>query len=139
MQHIVVIFGDVRDGCDVPCRIHREQPVLDIVARMGKGPTWLDAALKKFAELGRGILVLVRNPAADELRAEADAGEAEAAGEGHGSARRRVERWREIGVGAQILRHLGVRSIALLATREQHYVGLGGYGIEIHRTIRVDG
>ena len=59
-------------------------------------------------------------------------------GERHGSARRRVERWREIGVGAQILRDLGIGSIALLATREQHYVGLSGFGIEITRMLRID-
>ena len=52
--------------------------------------------------------------------------------------KRRTQRWREVGVGAQILRHLGVRSIALLAAREQHYVGLAGFGIEIAQTIRIE-
>jgi 3,4-dihydroxy 2-butanone 4-phosphate synthase/GTP cyclohydrolase II len=138
MQHIVVIVGDVYDGKDVPCRIHREHPVSDIIAHMGKATTWLEVAMDRFRELGRGVLVVVRNPAAEELAPDAVEGAELRDGETHGSAQRRIERWREIGVGAQILRQIGVRSIALLATREQHYVGLGGFGIEITRTIRVD-
>jgi 3,4-dihydroxy 2-butanone 4-phosphate synthase/GTP cyclohydrolase II len=43
-------------------------------------------------------------------------------------------RWREIGLGAQILRNLGVSSITLLATQHREYVGLAGFGIEIADT-----
>jgi 3,4-dihydroxy 2-butanone 4-phosphate synthase/GTP cyclohydrolase II len=45
-----------------------------------------------------------------------------------------MERWREIGLGAQILRDLKVSSIALLATQHRQYVGLAGFGIEIAET-----
>lgn len=137
MQHLVFIFGDIGDGEDVPCRIHREQPAADILARMSRANTWLENAMQSFAELGRGVLVLVRNPVAEEGTGAAEDMGADG-GEGHGSARRRAKHWREIGVGAQILRRIGVRSIALLTTREQHYVGLGGFGIEITRKIRVE-
>jgi 3,4-dihydroxy 2-butanone 4-phosphate synthase/GTP cyclohydrolase II len=43
----------------------------------------------------------------------------------------RAQIWREIGVGAQILRDLGVRSIRLLTRSSHRYVALGGFGIEI--------
>ena len=145
MQHLVAVVGDVGDGEAVPCRIHREQPILDLVARAGQARSWLEVALDRFRELGRGVLILLRNPLAEDPAWE-EGGTAEAApppapgdGERHGSAKRRTQRWREVGVGAQILRHMGVRSITLLATREQHYVGLAGFGIEIARTIRIDG
>ena len=39
--------------------------------------------------------------------------------------------WREIGLGAQILKDLGISSIRLLASSKRTYVGLGGFGIEI--------
>ncbi len=55
-------------------------------------------------------------------------------GEGHEEARRRESEWREIGLGAQILKDLGISSIKLLASRERHYVGLQGFGIEIVST-----
>ena len=46
-----------------------------------------------------------------------------------------MQRWRKVGLGAQILRDLGIRSIAVMTTSERQYVGLGGFGIEITETI----
>ena len=43
----------------------------------------------------------------------------------------RTRQWREVGLGAQILRDLGVSSIRLLSTARHRYVGLAGFGIEI--------
>jgi 3,4-dihydroxy 2-butanone 4-phosphate synthase/GTP cyclohydrolase II len=49
-------------------------------------------------------------------------------------ARARESEWLEIGLGAQILKDLGISSIRLLASRERHYVGLEGFGIAITQT-----
>lgn len=141
MQHVVAVFGEIGDGVGIPCRIHREQPILDLLTRASHTRSWLDVALDQFRVGGRGVLIMLRNPLAEDPAREEEAGsEGEEPGDGerHGSAKRRTQRWREVGLGAQILRHLGVRSIELLATREQHYVGLGGFGIEIARTVRID-
>ncbi len=44
----------------------------------------------------------------------------------------RSRQWREVGLGAQILKDLGVNSIRLLSSsRRMTYVGLSGFGIEI--------
>ena len=137
MQHLVAVVGDVADGEAVPCRIHREQPIVDLLARTSRTRSWLEVALEQFRGLGRGVLILLRNPLAEDSGWSEEAEGADE-GESHGSARRRTQRWREVGLGAQILRHMGVRSIALLTAREQHYVGLGGFGIEIAKTVRVD-
>ena len=137
MEHIVAVFGDVGDGERVPCRIHREQPVIDLFTRSQASRAWLDIAVDEFNRRGRGILIFLRNPVADDLLA-AEQATGPQDGETHGSAKVRAQRWREIGVGAQILRHLGAKSIVLLATREQRYIGLGGFGIEIAETVRVE-
>ncbi|NWM05838.1 3,4-dihydroxy-2-butanone-4-phosphate synthase, partial [Klebsiella quasipneumoniae] len=54
--------------------------------------------------------------------------------EAHAEAKVREEEWRQIGLGAQILKDLGITSIRLLSSRERHYVGLEGFGIQITRT-----
>ena len=59
--------------------------------------------------------------------------------EGHESAQRRMRQWREVGIGAQILRDLGIVSIRLLAAHRRHYIGLSGFGIEIAETELLDG
>jgi len=141
LQHVVAVFGDLGDGEDVPCRIHREQPAIDLLSRATRKATWFDNAIDHFRKEGRGILIVIRNPAADELLHLADEGPAPGRptdGEKHGSARSRMQRWRDIGVGAQILKSFGVKSIALLAPQEQRYIGLAGFGIEISRTILVE-
>ena len=51
----------------------------------------------------------------------------------------REEAWRDVGLGAQILRDLGVTSIKLLAARNRHYVGLSGFGIDITSTDILEG
>jgi 3,4-dihydroxy 2-butanone 4-phosphate synthase / GTP cyclohydrolase II len=48
-----------------------------------------------------------------------------------GSEAARQRQWREIGLGAQILKDLGITSIRLLTSSEHRYVGLAGFGIEI--------
>jgi 3,4-dihydroxy 2-butanone 4-phosphate synthase / GTP cyclohydrolase II len=51
--------------------------------------------------------------------------------DGAGSEAAWQREWREIGLGAQILRDLGISSIRLLTSAEHRYVGLAGFGIEI--------
>jgi 3,4-dihydroxy 2-butanone 4-phosphate synthase / GTP cyclohydrolase II len=140
LQHVAAVFGDLKDGLDVPCRIHREQPVIDMLRRAGNQGAWFENATSHFKREGRGILIVIRNPVADELlRPEGEPISADApAREKHSSARTRMQRWRDIGIGAQILKSLGVKSIALLAPQEQRYIGLAGFGIEISRTILVE-
>jgi 3,4-dihydroxy 2-butanone 4-phosphate synthase / GTP cyclohydrolase II len=55
-----------------------------------------------------------------------------------GSAAQRQQSWRDVGLGAQILRDLNVSSIRLISSSNRHYVGLSGFGIEITETIKLD-
>jgi len=131
-QHLAVAFGKVAGQVRVPCRIHHEQPLRDLFQGQ-RSQRWLDVALKQFAAGGRGVLIYVRDPRITTIES-ADDGATDQAADRHASSRRRRERWREIGLGAQILRDLGVTSIKLIATQHRQYVGLAGFGIEIAET-----
>ena len=139
LHHIVMVFGDVRAGEDIPCRIYREQPMEDMVARFNGERGWMDAAVKAIdADGGRGVIIILPNPMGHDASIDEHGNEGDGKdGEKHGSALKRQMRWREVGVGAQILRDLGISSIALITTSDRQYVGLGGFGIEIKRTIRI--
>lgn len=129
MHHLAVVFGDIRDGEDVPVRLHPEDVVTDV---FGAGQK-LDDIMRAMAERRRGVIVYLREGSvgvAHTVRQRPAHGDAET----HEEARRRESEWREIGLGAQILRHLGISSIELFASRERHYVGLEGFGIRILRT-----
>ncbi|WP_029041973.1 3,4-dihydroxy-2-butanone-4-phosphate synthase [Cucumibacter marinus] len=127
VQHLAVVIGDIGGSDPVPVRLQRENIVEDV---FGKRQS-LDGALKEIAEAGRGVLVYLREGTAG-VSEHGD--NARPAYEGHDSAKAREEEWREIGLGAQILKDVGVRRIHLLASRSRHYVGLSGFGIEIADT-----
>jgi 3,4-dihydroxy 2-butanone 4-phosphate synthase/GTP cyclohydrolase II len=140
MHHLALVWGDIRDGRDVPVRLHPESVVDDVFGRSRP----LDRMMSRMAGLGRGIVVYLREGSVGVARpanrpeptitaVDADS-IAKAEVEHHPSADTRVEDWREIGLGAQILRDLGVTSIRLISSRPRRYVGLEGFGIEIAST-----
>lgn len=132
MHHLALVFGDIRDGHNIPVRLQIES-VLDDVFGAGDG---LQRSLKRLAKGGRGVVVYLREGSVGVgPRPEAPHTLSPAEQESHSSARSRENEWLEIGLGAQILRDLGIESIELLASRERHYIGLDGFGIEIVKTI----
>jgi 3,4-dihydroxy 2-butanone 4-phosphate synthase/GTP cyclohydrolase II len=90
--------------------------------------------MKRIAEEKRGVIVYLREGSVgvgrDDDRNRATLQDREA----HAEAKVREEEWRQIGLGAQILKDLGITSIRLLSSRERHYVGLEGFGIQITKT-----
>lgn len=134
VQHLALIFGDVHDGTAVPVRIHRENIVEDVFThRNAGGSDVIGRALERFRCDGRGILIYLREGSSG-VPAWALNESSTSAGYGTGSEATRARDWREVGVGAQILRELGVTSITLLATVRRTYIGLAGFGIELVRT-----
>ena len=147
MQQLAVVYGDIRDGRDVLVRLHIE----DVLGDAFGGSDALKEHINLIAKEGRGVVVYLREGsvgvADHSIRGDAESGRNEPAfgggadpaygdeREAHGTAKSRKEEWLEIGLGAQILKDLGVTSIRLLASKERHYVGLSGFGIEISETI----
>ncbi len=132
MHHLAIVFGDIRDGEDIPVRFHTEDVVNDV---FGDGDE-LHQVMRSFGAARRGVIVYLREGSvgvAHQIRNRHGN-----ASEAHTEALVREHEWREIGLGAQILRDLGISSIRLIASRERHYVGLDGFGIEIRSTEILD-
>src|SRR5881227_837625 len=124
VHHMAVVHGRIGDGSDVPTRLHRANVIQDMFG----GAKSVNAALARFKQAGRGVMVVLRDGTAG-VPVQALPQEGESAAEAA-----RTRQWREVGLGAQILKDLGVRSIRLLSTSQHTYVGLGGFGIEITET-----
>ncbi|HEY7765696.1 MAG TPA: 3,4-dihydroxy-2-butanone-4-phosphate synthase [Aestuariivirgaceae bacterium] len=129
VQHLAVIYGDI-SGDAVPVRLHRENLVDDVFG----GRATLNAVYGEFKKEGRGVLVYLREGTAGVPAAQLKDGGREALN----SSAARERAWRDVGVGAQILRDLNIHSIRLLASRSRHFVGLSGFGIEIAETVLLD-
>jgi 3,4-dihydroxy 2-butanone 4-phosphate synthase/GTP cyclohydrolase II len=129
VHHMAFVYGDISGGTDIPARLHRA----DVIGDVFGGAKSIHASLARFKKAGRGVIIYLRDgtagvPVAD-IPHEGDTGTDAA----------RSRQWREIGLGAQILKDLGISSIRLLASTKRTYVGLAGFGIEIVATEPIDG
>jgi 3,4-dihydroxy 2-butanone 4-phosphate synthase/GTP cyclohydrolase II len=120
-QHFAFVMGKLGDGTKVPARLHRADVVSDVLG----GAASIQCVLKRFQEEGRGVLVYLRDGSAGVPIKSVDDADSDSM---------RSQQWREVGLGAQILRDLGVGSIVNLASSARAYVGLSGFGIEIAET-----
>ncbi|OYU48574.1 MAG: 3,4-dihydroxy-2-butanone-4-phosphate synthase [Rhizobiales bacterium PAR1] len=123
VQHLALVHGDIGDGRSVLTRLHRANALTDVFA----GGKVIEASLQRFKTEGRGVLVYLRDGTAGVPKAGFDTSTSSEAV--------RQQAWREVGLGAQILRDLGVSSIRNLSTGSTRaFVGLSAFGIEIDGT-----
>jgi 3,4-dihydroxy 2-butanone 4-phosphate synthase/GTP cyclohydrolase II len=122
VNHLALVHGSLGEGRNVLVRLHRADPVADAFT----GGKLLRQVLERIEKEGAGVLVYLRDGTVGVP--------ASPVGKARSASEAREHQWREIGLGAQILKDLGVSSIRLLAASEWHYVGLRGFGIEIEAT-----
>lgn len=137
IEHIAMVKGEIGDGRDILVRVHSECLTGDI---FGSGRcdcgNQLALAMKQIEAAGRGVLVYLRGHEGrgiglgHKLRAynlQDDGRDTVEANEELGLP---VDS-REYGIGAQILRDIGVRTMRLMTNNPAKYVGLKGYGLAI--------
>lgn len=136
-EHVAFVHGSIDDGAEVLVRVHSECLTGDLFGslRCDCGPQF-QQALSEIAAAGRGVLVYLRGHEgrgiglAHKLRAYA------LQDKGFDTVDANLELGlpvdsRDYGVGAEILRDLGVRSMVLLTNNPGKYGGLSGHGLEI--------
>jgi 3,4-dihydroxy 2-butanone 4-phosphate synthase/GTP cyclohydrolase II len=127
ITHAAFVYNGVGDGRNVLTRLHKPNIVKDLLT----GPQRVHDVLQHFKKAGRGVLIYLRDGAAGVP--------VEPVGEAHTAEADRHRQWREVGVGAQILRDLGITSIRNLTSSVHDYKGLSGFGIEIVANERLEG
>ncbi len=126
--HLVLIKGDISAQEDVMVRVHSSSETGDIISHLfGDGGKVVENALSKIEEEGAGVFLYMRH------------GEK---GESIINKLREIDNdpnndplissvQRDFGVGAQILRDLGITKIKLLSNNPKKRIALDGYGLEI--------
>ncbi|MBM3627155.1 MAG: 3,4-dihydroxy-2-butanone-4-phosphate synthase [Alphaproteobacteria bacterium] len=128
-EHVALVKGDVSTDDPVLVRMHALNIIDDVLGdrAAGRGDI-LHAAMEEIGAAGRGVVVVIREPRAtslgDRVRARAEGSAPVAVAQG-------PSELRDYGIGAQILRDLGVRNMVLLSNARRAIIGLEGYGLSV--------
>jgi 3,4-dihydroxy 2-butanone 4-phosphate synthase/GTP cyclohydrolase II len=135
-EHVALVMGEIDPEDPVLVRVHSQCLTGDIFgsARCDCG-VQLEQALQKIAEEGKGVLLyLLQEGRGIGLLNKLRAYELQEQGHDTVEANERLgfrPDQREYGVGAQILRDIGVRKMRLMTNNPSKYIALDGYGLEI--------
>ena len=134
--HVALIKGEIGDGDNVLVRVHSKCLTGDVFhsARCDCGPQ-LDAAMQRISEEGRGVLLYLNQEGRGiGLTNKIRAYELQDQGLDTVEANERLgfkADQRDYGIGVQILKDLGVRSMRLLSNNPRKLVGIEGYQLSV--------
>lgn len=137
-EHLALVRGEVRPDEPVLVRAHTEYLPGDVFGSQARNTgALLHRAMEVIAREGKGVIVYLRR---EEQGVELLGGPARRVASASPSTKSsdRAMGFREYGIGAQILRDVGVGKIRLLTNNPQRLVSLPGYGLDIVEAVPLD-
>ena len=132
-EHFALKYGDWVTGETVPVRVFSPDQSHELIQfTLGGLSNSFQQSMQYIQKAGKGVILFMRqNEKMQDLPTSLDKmirpGQTEA----------RTEH-RDLGIGAQILRDLGIQKINLLTSSQKRRVGLQGYGLEIVENTHID-
>ncbi len=135
-EHLALVRGDVRPDVPVLVRAHTEYLPGDVFGSIARNTgALLHRSMEAIARDGNGVILYLRR---EGQGAELLGGGRPMPESPSTKSSDRAMGFREYGIGAQILRDLGVGKIRLLTNNPRRMVSLPGYGLDIVEAVPLD-
>ena len=144
--HLALTRGKLRGEEPPLVRVHVVDPLRDLLGIRADPLAWtLRAAMERIARAGSGVIVILRDRESPDdllqtvssLTTQGSGHSQPDSGSGTSGPRRDGEVLRTFGVGAQILKDLGVRRMRVLSAPKQIH-GISAFGLEIDSYVGED-
>ncbi len=130
--HLALVMGDISTDEPVLARVHAKNLLEDVCAsKRNSNRISIRDAMKTIAELGRGVLVIIRQHENNKSLIELiHHYQMQDYGIHFQPLPEKNTDWRMIGTGSRILADLGVHKLKLLGS-QKNYIGLAGFDLEL--------
>ncbi len=125
VEHIAIVKGKINGKKPIAVRVHKLDYISDIFHGTLSGvskssPNIIKESMMEINKIGQGVIVLIR-----------DVNSANIVSKLNSKKNKAFSDFREYGVGAQILRDLGVREMILLSKKHKSMIGLEGFDLKV--------
>ncbi len=137
--HLALVMGDIRPEVPTLVRVHRADLMADVFGFAGtRGVNRLETSLRTIANAGAGVVLYLRSGANGEMAVDSLS---QFLARRRGLEAQRIGMdFREFGIGAQILSHLGLSKIRVMTNSENiPFVAVRGFGLEIVDRVPIEG
>ena len=142
-EHVALVMGDISSGKDVLVRVHSSCLTGDVLhsVRCDCGAQ-RDVAMQRISAEGRGVLLYLNQEGrgiglANKIRAYELQDEGFDTVEANERLGFKADQ-RDYGMGVQILRDLGIRTMRLLSNNPRKLVGIEGYGLSVSEWLSLE-
>jgi 3,4-dihydroxy 2-butanone 4-phosphate synthase/GTP cyclohydrolase II len=137
-EHLALVKGKISPDEETLVRMHSKFVPGDVFGfdLLNSGAV-IHYSMKKMAQEGKGVIVYLQTRE-NRLTPALAASQPDREQRGQKSPLVRQSDFRDYGIGAQILRQLGVGKMRLLTNNPKNLVGLSGYGLEITASVPLE-
>jgi 3,4-dihydroxy 2-butanone 4-phosphate synthase/GTP cyclohydrolase II len=130
-EHLVLVMGDISPDKPVLVRAHREYLPGDVFGYTKRNTrNLLQAAMQCIAETSEGVILYLKRES-EAIASDLNSGSRRSMIRASTRFNAPEADFRDYGIGAQILRDVGVRKMILLTDKPPRLANLPGYGLEI--------
>jgi 3,4-dihydroxy 2-butanone 4-phosphate synthase/GTP cyclohydrolase II len=137
-EHLALVKGKISPNEETLVRMHSKFVPGDVFGfdLLNSGAV-IHYSMKKMAQEGKGVIVYLQTRE-NRLTPALTASQPDREQRGQKPPLVRQSDFRDYGIGAQILRQLGVGKMRLLTNNPKNLVGLSGYGLEITASVPLE-